>query len=182
MVVRADFSSAFAIQPARKLVTLGRAYLEKELIEATCRLKRFEREDDQRNHFSQSSGDKSRREVKVCAAQLPWLIKKKPSSSHTSCLARKHEPPVGEYRWGIMQTRGPNEPGPRFTVEETIFLRGLAKGNTVKQIARLLRLPRESLFRVLGDLQNKTGMLNDTALAVWALRNVGSLDRRSAER
>jgi DNA-binding NarL/FixJ family response regulator len=89
---------------------------------------------------------------------------------------------AGEYRCGIMQMRGPNEPGQQFTAEETIFLRGLAKGNTVKQIARLLRLPRESLFRVLGDLRNKTGMLSDTALAVWALRNVGSLDRRSAER
>jgi DNA-binding NarL/FixJ family response regulator len=83
---------------------------------------------------------------------------------------------------GIMQTPGPNELGLRFTTEETILLRGLAKGNTIKQIARLLRLPRESLFRVLGDLRNKTGMLNDTTLAAWALRNVGSLDRWSAER
>lgn len=74
------------------------------------------------------------------------------------------------------------EATPQFTAEETILLRGLAKGNTIKEVARLLRLPREALFRVLSDLRNKTGMLNDTALAVWALRNVGSLDRRSAER
>jgi len=70
----------------------------------------------------------------------------------------------------------------QFTAEETILLRGLAKGNSVKQIARLLRLPRESLFRVLGDLRKKTGMLNDGALAAWALRNVACLDQRSAER
>jgi DNA-binding CsgD family transcriptional regulator len=70
----------------------------------------------------------------------------------------------------------------QFTAEETILLRGLAKGNSVKQIARLLRLPREALFRVLGDLRTKTGMLNDGALAAWALRNVGCLDQRSAER
>ncbi len=72
--------------------------------------------------------------------------------------------------------------GPRFTAEETILLRSLATGNTVKEIAGQLRLPRESLFRLLGDLRRKTGVTDDTALAVWVLRNMGSSDRRGGER
>lgn len=68
--------------------------------------------------------------------------------------------------------------GPRFTAEESILLRSLASGNTVKEMAGQLRLPRESLFRLLGDLRRKTGVADDTALAVWVLRNMGSSERR----
>jgi DNA-binding NarL/FixJ family response regulator len=99
--------------------------------------------------------------------------------TRTSAL---HSHSIESYGGGDRPAVARIEATPQFTAEETILLRGLAKGNTVKQVARLLRLPRESLFRVLSDLRNKTGMLNDTALAVWALRNVGNLDRRSAER
>jgi DNA-binding NarL/FixJ family response regulator len=67
---------------------------------------------------------------------------------------------------------------PRFTAEESILLRSLATGNTVKEMAGQLRLPRESLFRLLGDLRRKTGVADDTALAVWVLRNMRSLERR----
>jgi DNA-binding NarL/FixJ family response regulator len=72
--------------------------------------------------------------------------------------------------------------GPRFTAEESILLRSLATGNTVKEMAGQLRLPRESLFRLLGDLRRKTGVADDTALAVWVLRNMSSSDRRGTER
>jgi DNA-binding CsgD family transcriptional regulator len=68
--------------------------------------------------------------------------------------------------------------GAWFTAEESILLRSLASGNTVKEMAGQLRLPRESLFRLLGDLRRKTGVVDDTALAVWVLRNMGSLERR----
>jgi DNA-binding NarL/FixJ family response regulator len=68
--------------------------------------------------------------------------------------------------------------GARFTAEESILLRSLASGNTVKEMAGQLRLPRESLFRLLGDLRRKTGVADDTALAVWVLRNMGTSDRR----
>jgi DNA-binding CsgD family transcriptional regulator len=54
----------------------------------------------------------------------------------------------------------------------------LATGNTVKEMAGQLRLPRESLFRLMGDLRRKTGVADDTALAVWVLRNMGRLERR----
>lgn len=67
---------------------------------------------------------------------------------------------------------------PRFTAEESILLRSLATGNTVKEMAGQLRLPRESLFRLMGDLRRKTGVADDTALAVWVLRNMGRLERR----
>ncbi len=66
---------------------------------------------------------------------------------------------------------------PRFTAEETILLRGLAAGNTAKEVAGQMRLPRESLYRLMGDLRRKTGASSDTALAVWVLRNMGSIGR-----
>ena len=62
---------------------------------------------------------------------------------------------------------------PRFTSEETILLRGLASGATSKEMAAQMRLPRESLYRLIGDLRRKTGTSSDTALAVWVLRNMG---------
>jgi DNA-binding NarL/FixJ family response regulator len=71
---------------------------------------------------------------------------------------------------------------PRFTTEESILLRSLATGNTVKEMAGQLRLPRESLFRLLGDLRRKTGVADDTALAVWVLRNMRTGDRRGSDR
>ena len=71
---------------------------------------------------------------------------------------------------------------PRFTSEESILLRSLATGNTVKEMAGQLRLPRESLFRLLGDLRRKTGAADDTALAVWVLRNMRTGDRRGGDR
>jgi DNA-binding CsgD family transcriptional regulator len=70
----------------------------------------------------------------------------------------------------------------RFTTEESILLRSLATGNTVKEMAGQLRLPRESLFRLLGDLRRKTGAVDDTALAVWVLRNMRTVDRRRSDR
>jgi DNA-binding NarL/FixJ family response regulator len=75
-----------------------------------------------------------------------------------------------------------NGTGPRFTAEESIILRSLATGNTVKEMAGQLRLPRESLFRLMGDLRRKTGVADDTALAVWVLRNMGCLERRGGDR
>jgi DNA-binding CsgD family transcriptional regulator len=71
---------------------------------------------------------------------------------------------------------------PRFTTEESILLRSLATGNTVKEMAGQLRLPRESLFRLLGDLRRKTGAADDTALAVWVLRNMRTAERRGCDR
>jgi DNA-binding CsgD family transcriptional regulator len=68
---------------------------------------------------------------------------------------------------------------PRFTAEETILLRGLASGASSKEMAAQMRLPRESLYRLIGDLRRKTGATSDTALAVWVLRNMsGSPNER----
>ena len=63
---------------------------------------------------------------------------------------------------------------PRFTAEETILLRGLASGSSSKEMAAQMRLPRESLYRLISDLRRKTGATSDTALAVWVLRNMSS--------
>jgi DNA-binding CsgD family transcriptional regulator len=63
---------------------------------------------------------------------------------------------------------------PRFTAEESILLRGLASGASSKEMAAQMRLPRESLYRLIGDLRRKTGAASDTALAVWVLRNMGA--------
>ena len=94
-----------------------------------------------------------------------------------------HPHSVGSYAGSGDRARtAPSGLGPRFTAEETILLRSLATGNSVKEIAGQLRLPRESLYRLLGDLRRKTGVADDTALAVWVLRNMGSTDRRGGER
>jgi DNA-binding CsgD family transcriptional regulator len=73
---------------------------------------------------------------------------------------------------------------PRFTAEETILLRGLASGASSKEMAAQMRLPRESLYRLIGDLRRKTGASSETALAVWVLRNMDSCgaERRGAGR
>lgn len=73
---------------------------------------------------------------------------------------------------------------PRFTAEETILLRGLASGSSSKEMAAQMRLPRESLYRLIGDLRRKTGATSDTALAVWVLRNMSSTagERRGGAR
>lgn len=70
----------------------------------------------------------------------------------------------------------------RFTGEETILLRSLGLGNTITEITRQLRLSRGSLSRLLGDLRRKIGVVDDVALAVWALRRMGSHDQRSQTR
>lgn len=70
----------------------------------------------------------------------------------------------------------------RFTAEETILLRGLGAGGTVKAVARQLRLTREALYRLLGDLRRKTGVVNDVALAVWVVRHMRTHDQRSRGR
>jgi hypothetical protein len=51
-------------------------------------------------------------------------------------------------------------------------------------MASQMRLPRESLYRLIGDLRRKTGATSDTALAVWVLRNMGSgtSERRGGSR
>jgi DNA-binding CsgD family transcriptional regulator len=79
---------------------------------------------------------------------------------------------------GMMPARGMEVKAatvaPRCTVEETILLRALASGNTAKEMAMQMRLPRASLYPLMGDLRRKTGASSDTALAVWALRTKGS--------
>jgi DNA-binding CsgD family transcriptional regulator len=81
-----------------------------------------------------------------------------------------------------MQTRTQNNSGPRFTAEETILLLSLASGNTIKQTADQLRLPRESLYRLLADLRNKTGVGDDAALSGWVMRNKKVLVRPGGDR
>jgi DNA-binding CsgD family transcriptional regulator len=75
-------------------------------------------------------------------------------------------------------------PAPRFTAEETILLRGLGSGASSKEMAAQMRLPRETLYRLIGDLRRKTGASSDTALAVWVLRNMstGAGERRGGGR
>jgi DNA-binding NarL/FixJ family response regulator len=108
-------------------------------------------------------------------------------------MPTREEPKTLEVRAAIKSVSAPNPHwagsstavqglASRFTTEESILLRSLATGNTVKEMAGQLRLPRESLFRLLGDLRRKTGAADDTALAVWVLRNMRTGDRRGSDR
>jgi DNA-binding NarL/FixJ family response regulator len=58
----------------------------------------------------------------------------------------------------------------QFTGEETILLRRLAAGSSVKQIGRQLRLSRPALLRQLGDLRRRVSVDDDVELAAWARR------------
>ncbi|GAC1673940.1 MAG: hypothetical protein NVS9B4_28230 [Candidatus Acidiferrum sp.] len=73
-------------------------------------------------------------------------------------------------------------PSPCFTGEETIVLRALAAGDNCRQIGRDLRMPNGALFRILSDLRQKTGAIDDVALAVWSLRHSKSSERRRSAR
>jgi hypothetical protein len=72
----------------------------------------------------------------------------------------------------------------QFSAEESILLRNLAGGSSIKQISGQLRLSRGNLYRLLGDLRRKTGTADDLALSVWVLRNMRGQggDCRSASR
>jgi DNA-binding NarL/FixJ family response regulator len=73
---------------------------------------------------------------------------------------------------------------PKFSEEERILLQNLAGGSSIKEISGQLRLSKGNLYRLLGDLRRKTGTVDDLALSVWVLRNLGGRggDCRSASR
>ncbi|HEY2823200.1 MAG TPA: hypothetical protein VGJ06_19310 [Candidatus Acidoferrum sp.] len=108
--------------------------------------------------------------LKISSAVQPVLAASARSATSSEMSQRSHPAPspiataVGKSALGL----------PRFTAEETILLRGLASGASSKEMATQMRLPRESLYRLIGDLRRKTGASSDTALAVWVLRNMGS--------
>ena len=124
-----------------------------------------------------------RGQVKTEEFEREFKVESKSNFKGMRSATTAHPHSVGSYAEnGERAKTGANRTGLRFTSEETILLRSLGSGRTVKEIAGQLRLPRESLYRLLGDLRRKTGAADDTALAVWVLRNMGSSDRRGGER
>jgi DNA-binding CsgD family transcriptional regulator len=63
-------------------------------------------------------------------------------------------------------------PAPQFSAEESILLRNLAGGSSIKEISGQLRLSKGNLYRLLSDLRRKTGTTDDLELSVWVLRNL----------
>ena len=72
----------------------------------------------------------------------------------------------------VVQVERAAPPAPQFSVEESILLRNLAGGSSIKEISGQLRLWKGNLYRLLGDLRRKTGTTDDVALSVWVLRNL----------
>jgi DNA-binding CsgD family transcriptional regulator len=72
----------------------------------------------------------------------------------------------------VVQVERAAPPAPQFSVEESILLRNLAGGSSIKEISGQLRLSKGNLYRLLGDLRRKTGTTDDVALSVWVLRNL----------
>ena len=108
--------------------------------------------------------------VKGASAGRPVLAANTRNATHGGAPQRPHSA-----QSPAAIAAGKNAPvAPRFTAEETILLRGLASGSTSKEMATQMRLPRESLYRLIGDLRRKTGASSDASLAVWVLRNMGS--------
>ena len=108
--------------------------------------------------------------VKGASAGRPVLAANTRNATHGGAPQRPHSA-----QSPVAIAAGKNAPvAPRFTAEETILLRGLASGSTSKEMATQMRLPRESLYRLIGDLRRKTGASSDASLAVWVLRNMGS--------
>jgi DNA-binding NarL/FixJ family response regulator len=69
-----------------------------------------------------------------------------------------------------------------FTVEESIVMRAVSAGKGDKQLCIELRMPLQSLQRLLRDLMAKTRTSDRTGLLVWALRQKQSPDSRESER
>ena len=97
------------------------------------------------------------------ASQLPHFQRRNLSRSHeagrrTSAYAATTSTETSELVSGRCRAAIKGSPAsPRFTAEETILLRGLASGASSKEMAAQMRLPRESLYRLIGDLRRKTG-------------------------
>lgn len=108
--------------------------------------------------------------LKDIGAGRPILAASSRSAASGGVAQRSHTPTSP-----VAAAAGKGAPvAPRFTAEETILLRGLASGSSSKEMAAQMRLPRESLYRLMGDLRRKTGASSDASLAVWVLRNLGS--------
>lgn len=121
----------------------------------------------------------------VNAAPLPaanpaTVMKPISASRALAAAASKNSATVASPVAAVAAKGAPSSP--RFTAEETILLRGLASGASSKEMATQMRLPRESLYRLIGDLRRKTGATSDTALAVWVLRNMSATERRGGAR
>jgi DNA-binding CsgD family transcriptional regulator len=112
----------------------------------------------------------------------PISLMKQSGASQPSAATTKSTATAASLVAAVTAKGAPSSP--RFTAEETILLRGLASGASSKEMAVQMRLPRESLYRLVGDLRRKTGANSDTALAVWVLRNMSSAagERRGGAR
>jgi DNA-binding CsgD family transcriptional regulator len=69
-------------------------------------------------------------------------------------------------------------PDATFTNEETIILRSLVAGKTVKQVRKSLHISESIFLNLLHEIWAKTGTANDPGLLVWAKRRMNSGDQR----
>jgi len=67
---------------------------------------------------------------------------------------------------------------PTFTMEESVVMRALVAGETVKQICASLRLTMNLFHRLMRDLREKTGTDTNLSLTVWAQRRMKNCERR----
>jgi DNA-binding CsgD family transcriptional regulator len=67
---------------------------------------------------------------------------------------------------------------PALTVEEAIVLRALAAGRTDKQVRKELGMSAAAFCGLMRNIRDKTGVVDNASLLVWATRQVKDTDRR----
>jgi DNA-binding NarL/FixJ family response regulator len=67
---------------------------------------------------------------------------------------------------------------PALTGEEAIVLRALAGGRTDRQVRKELHMSAGAFFRMMRDMREKTGTVDNISLIVWAKQQIKGADQR----
>ncbi|MGA8223548.1 MAG: hypothetical protein WB780_18005 [Candidatus Acidiferrales bacterium] len=67
---------------------------------------------------------------------------------------------------------------PTLNSEESIILRTLASGQTDRQVCKELRVDPATFLRMMREMREKIGMLDNLSLIEWAKRRMKGVDQR----
>jgi DNA-binding CsgD family transcriptional regulator len=85
----------------------------------------------------------------------------------------KHEPNVNSIR-----STSAFRLDPALTSEETIILRALVAGQTDRQVFDELRMDPVTFLRLMRDMREKIGTVDNVSLVAWARRQIKGVDQR----
>jgi DNA-binding NarL/FixJ family response regulator len=67
---------------------------------------------------------------------------------------------------------------PTLNAEETIILRGLASGQTDRQVCNELHMNPDTYLRMMRDMREKIHMADNVSLIEWAKERIKGVDQR----